>query len=369
MTRKHKIILAIITPIILALLILLMAISAFDGNKAETIIYPEGNLSDSIFDSQNMEYQGNDLFTEVYSFKDIPYTIDAINADSAEIGLGSVYSVDGYYILYSEIQHDDTLQNCLIDEFSQVLEYGSNASICTLDPLVSEHGFYDGFTTDYLMGHISLPTSSGNQDAYFTAYRLYVNDSSYDYDIAIAVMTQELSTEKLSYCKQLMDANVLTMQYSTSLANELADKKNLNETEETEESETIEDSNNESTVTNISSGVSTVDDDSADSTLVNGKGDKASKSMGILLKQNYNDLTVVVNWTNAEATPQIVFSDVQGEHQFYPDTTAAGQVTFHVGEATGGVYMVMISNWEDAGVFTSELIENQEDSSDAEDTE
>lgn len=346
LTKKQKLAVMILAPVIVVLLFIVVILGIFKKPEPVTVEYPHGSLSDSIFASQNMQYVSNEAYSKLHRFDLIPYTIDTVNAECATVGTGSVYVSGNHYFLYSQVPKEVSTKDILKEQFSQILEYGSSPSQSTVDVLLSERGFIDGFTAEYQLDHMAV--SSGNEisDAYIVLYRLEVDDEDElkdDYDIMVAVVTNEFSTEALAGCLHALDLNVYTIQYDSAKAQELLE----NLEQETEEATEIPEE-----------GATVSDTEMGGGQLVNETVTEDFKTMGILLKKNYSNLSIEVQWTNLEAMPSLVFSDVKEEHSFVPTVTEQGKVRFDVGNIEGGVYMVKIKNYADAGSFSSTLIEN-----------
>lgn len=346
LNKSQKIAIMILAPVIVVLLIIVLVLGVFKKPEPVTVEYPHGSLSDSIFASQNMQYIPNEAFSRVHTFDLIPYTIDTVDAECATVDTGSVYVSGNHYFLYSQVPKETNTKDILKEQFSQILEYGSMPSESTVDVLLSERGFIDGFTAEYQLDHMAVSSGDEINDAYIVLYRLEVDDDDEledNYDILVGVVTNEFTTESLAGCLNVLDLNVYTIQYNSTKAQELL--RNM-EPETEEVTETPEEE------------PEAVDTEMGGGQLVNETVTEDFKTMGILLKKNYYDLSIEVQWTNLEATPSLVFSDVKEEHTFVPTMTEKGKVRFDVGSIEGGVYMVKIKNYSDAGSFSSTLIEN-----------
>lgn len=356
--KKRALIIIIIVSAMLFLVILLL--NKFKIEQPETVIYPSGNLSDSIFDSQNHEYIPEAAYSLLHEFENLPYTVDTVPGTVAQIGTGCVYNYNDFYFYYCEVPKDVKMTDAIREQFSQVLEYGADPEVCTMNVLVTEAGFINGFSADYQVSKLSVPVGGVNReplDAYMVSYRLMVNDGddfSENHDIIIGVATRTLSTEALAECKQLLDVDVFTIQYNekkaVALAKEQANIGNSSSSTENALSQDIVNSMG-STSSDAESGVDS-------GTLTNADVDKTAKTMGVSVQQDYNDLSVVVEWTNLEASPDIVFSDIREESKFTPSEKGDGRYVFHIGEAKAGVYMLKIKGWENAGSITSVCYEN-----------
>ena len=368
MSKKSRMTLMIVVPVIGVLLVFVAILSMFVKEEEEVIRYPAGNLSDSIFESQNTQYVESSLLTGKHEFDKVPYTIDTVNAERAKVGNGSVYVQGDYYLYYSEISKTDTMGSAVLSELSQILNYGVDESKCSLNKIRTEEGFLNGFRVLYEISELTVPGKgkNGTKTAYVLSYRLEINNDDIirdKHDIVIGAVTELLSNDTLLKCKQLLDLSIYTVQYDSSLAKDIE-----NAIEDgTLEGEIIgQDKNNgasndkvtgsdsDSETTGIIEGEST--ESMVGGVLTNEPQDEKEKTMGILLKQDYVDLTIVVDWTNPDAAPVLEFCDVREEETYTPATTEKGRAVFYIGSIEAGVYMVTIKDWEDAGAFTCNLV-------------
>lgn len=391
MSKRLKLALCILIPVAIIIAIIYFVLGFYVEEEPEVIVYPESGLSASIFDSQNTQYVPNESFSVAHSFSHMPYTIDTVPADGATIDTGSVYAAGDYYFFYSEIPKEQTMSECIRTQFSKVLKYDADDSSSTIETVKTGTGFLNGFAIEYHVEHLNVPQAEGAKDAYIIAYRLTISDDDGypdDYDLIVATATVNLSNATLNACKELLDADVLTIQYDSTLANQLidekerADRKAAQEAEEngiTEEappeSEIPEASIEEMPVDEAAVEEGTIVEDtvpdqtedissdppvyaSSEPTVSTVSDGSDSKTMGVLLKKDYNDLSIIINWTNAGYTPQLTFSDVNGATEYQAESCSNGSALFHVGSVKAGVYIVNIVNGSQCGTFTSELIEN-----------
>jgi len=307
-------------------------------------------------------------------FKHVPYKLDTITSANAIVGNGAVYAQNDYYFYYSEINKKDTMSAAITREFSQVMKYGISPDLCTTSKIRSEEGFMNGFCVVYEISKVSVPADSGavgTKDAYMLSYRLEINDSDNiadNIDIIIGVATNTLSTDALAKSKQLLDASIMTVQYSNSMAADIeraikngtfegvlvGDSGNGQSGNSSLGNSGVDVSNSESSSESTEGTEST--GSTVGGTLTNEPVSSDVKTMGILLKQDYDDLTLFVDWTNLEAKPTLTFSDVREKISYSPSTYDDGRAVFNIGQIEAGVYMVKITGWEDAGTFTSNSV-------------
>ena len=381
---KTKLIVLTILAVLIGIIVLILGL--FQKPEVEHIVLPKGGLSKSLFDSQNSKYTASDAFPNQHMCTNIPYTIDTVAADGALVDTGIVYPTEtGYYFFYSEVSKIESTSNCVGRQFAKVLNFEFDPSKVLVETMATESGFLNGFGTEYQVVHIKVPDMDGKEkDAYLTTYR-FILDTSEQYDLILGVATGVLSNDTLAQAKALLDANAITVQFNEKLNRELleaAEKQLRAEQEEAEKAQkeaekaqkeaekalekaakenvntTLADAS-QNTFNTALSPVTDQDEQDRKKPQYDSTGTSVgdTKSMGILLKKDYDNLVIKVNWTNKTTAPsQITISDADGTNTYRPDAVADGQATFRLGAANAGVYLVMITGWESCGTFTSELL-------------
>lgn len=391
--RKSQLIVMIILAVIFGIIVLILGL--FKEPELEELIIPEGNLSNSLFDSQNTTYVPNESFPGKYSCTMIPYTVDTVDVDGAVVDTGIVYPAGNYYFYFSEVSKEERTSNCVGRQFAKVLNFDYNPEEVLVETMQTESGFINGFGAEYQVVHLRVPGPDGkDRDAYLTTYRLSITASE-TRDLIVGVATGTLSTESLSQAKQLLDAVIPTVQFDEKLDKELKDAAQKAEKEAQEEAEKAEkeaeearkeqekllaqmnasygqntnSNTQQSTATqpttpgNALSQAPVTDSDrqmvTDEGRTANASGD--SKTMGILLKSDYVNLTINVKWTNPGSSPtSITITDSAGQNTFKPESVGNGTAVFNMGETKAGVYIVKISGYENCGTFTSELVNKEQ---------
>lgn len=387
--RKSQIIVLAILAVVLGIFILILGL--FKKPEIEELIIPEGNLSNSLFDSQNTTYVPNDSFPGKYSCTMIPYTIDTVAGDGAIVDTGIVYPAGNYYFYFSEVAKEEKTSNCVGRQFAKVLNFNYNPDEVLVETMQTEAGFLNGFGVEYQVVHLRVPGPDGqDRDAYLTTYRLLITASE-SRDLIIGVATGTLSTDTLKQAKQLLDVVVPTVQFDDKLNKELTEaaekaekeaqeaaKKAEKEAEETkkEQEKLLMQMNNtygqtssanttQSNTAQVEASGNTLSQTpvtDSDRQLVTDEGRTATasgdaKTMGILLKNDYTNLTINVKWTNLGSSPtSILITDSAGQNTFKPESVGNGTAVFNMGATKAGVYIVKISGYADCGTFTSELV-------------
>ena len=373
---KTKLIVLTILAVLIGIIVLILGL--FQKPEVEHIVLPKGGLSKSLFDSQNSKYTASEAFPNQYMCTNIPYTIDTVATDGALVDTGIVYPTEsGYYFFYSEVSKTESTSNCVGRQFAKVLNFDFDPSKVLVETMATESGFLNGFGTEYQVVHIKVPGMDGKEkDAYLTTYR-FILDTSEQYDLILGVATGVLSNDTLVQAKALLDANAITVQFNEKLNRELieaAEKQLRAEQEEAEKAQKEAEKAQKASKDSVNTALADTSQNASNTALSpvtdqdeqdkkkpqydsTGTAVGDTKSMGILLKKDYDNLVIKINWTNKTTAPsQITISDAAGTNTYRPDAVADGQATFRLGAANAGVYLVMITGWESCGTFTSELL-------------
>lgn len=371
-TKGMKTFLYIAGPVIIFLAIFVWILAFFEEKEPETIVYPASVLSDSLFDSQNTSYVETSAYSKTYEFSNVPYTIDTVAVDGAVVGTGCIFpygsitfgdSAGMVYYYYSEVPKNEKMSTYVVEQLSQALDYGVSPIDCTIEVYAADQGYVNGFDAEYQVYCLNVPTGKEYQNLYVLAYRLTINDDDEikdNYDVVVSVATTTLSNSALQGCSSLLAADLMTVQYDSVKARELLNESSK-ETEEvaseTEGSYNEENSIEETEREQEKQEESVGQEENTESEQSDSENDETT--MGILLNQDYSNLTIVISWTEPSETPTISIETPTGNKVFSPDSVEAGKAYFNIGEIKKGVYIARIGNWESCGTFTSELIEQQ----------
>lgn len=377
-TKKILIILGVVAAL---LSVFIVVLSFFKVEEPEVIVYPESNLSDSIFVSQNSEYTGNDSFAQKYACSYIPYTVDTVVSGGAAIDTGTAFSAgNGYYFFYTEIPKDQETAPVVAEQFSHVLKYEASEEDTYYWLLKEDKGFINGFEANYQVIQVVV---DGEDDAlaaeaYILLYRLTIADTddwedTHDFVIAVA-STNTITNEILNNCKGLLDADVYTFQYSKTMADDMISTRDRIAREEAEEAERQERLEAEQ-----QSGQNSVGQDGAqagDAELTEGESNgviveempngstttkdplNSSLTKGVLLQKDYASCQITLTWTNGTVEPDLSLSNADGDITIIPDTIANGSAVFTLTNAKKGVYIITINSSEDCGTLTTTVSGN-----------
>lgn len=214
----------ILCGILAVFCILFYILLCFVPNKEEIVVeLPGGGLSQSVFDSQNMEYVSVNGFDEVHSFEKIPFTIDTVSGQRADIGDGAVYASAPYYFYYSEIKHNEDMEDTVKKELTDVLVLSADSSLTQIECIKEESGYVNGCEAIYYLLKVSVNSEKEPVEAYLSIYRLHINDVLYKSDIGLLVgcMACDMySTEGLEALQTLSYSAITTLRYSKELEKE-----------------------------------------------------------------------------------------------------------------------------------------------------
>lgn len=351
MQEKDKKTLRILVPLAAVLLVFVIVLGFFVEEEPEIIVYPASNLSDSIFESQNMHYVENEDFEKKHVFSDLPYSIDTVNADGAVIGTGTAYAAnDTYCFFYTEIPKKEKLSDIMREQFSKVLVYGCEEEDVTIEIMASDLGFKNGFSAEYQVEKITVDSENGVKEAHAVAYRLIVEDNDdykEEHDIGVVVITMQLSNAHLNNAKALLDYNVQTIQYDKKLVEELIEKREKEE-EEASKNAFTKDSSGTKNNGVPNSGTSKKPTSEA----------VGQEAKGFILNKDYEKVTVHVKWTNTEMVPELSLSDVDETFFVEPTVSSGGNAEWELMDVPAGVYLIHIESSGNYGTFTVEVKEN-----------
>ena len=385
-TKRQLIILGIVFA---ALIIFILILDANKPPEEEVIEIPEGGLSESLFDSQNPDYVKSESFPRTVELTHMPYTYDTIDEDGAVVGTGTIYQAGDYYLYVAEVPKNVRTSTEVTDQFSKALKIDASTDTAGFVNLKQNTGFINGHGAEYEVDYVSVQDGRTLSGAYILCYRLEIEEEPKECDLIVGCATVNGTNADLQNCQAIANALVYTVQYDEELDRTMTRERENQQKEAEKEALEQQSSSSISTLssgTTAGSGTVTQGGASAASTdnttaggTSNGPTEEVassasfggetlpenpdmvdpsggSKTLGVLLKQSYNDLTVRIHWTNPEIKPTMKMSDVKGEHTYEPSEYGEGSADFHIGAASDGVYMVTITDYVGAGTFTSELI-------------
>lgn len=346
MSEKVKRTLILLGGIAVFLAIFIVILGFYKEDEPEELVYPHHILTDSIFDSQNTVYSSYEKYTVAYPYSYCPYTVDTVDASGAVVEDASIFEVASeYYLVYQDVLKTADTVNELARVFSKVLLYDVALSDVQYYVLEQDTGFVNGFTAEYTLFKISVSNNSGTPyEAYGISYRFIVESSSdwipkYDMVMA-AISTDALSSAMLSMCESLMELDVYTIQYNSSMESTLLTDQRKKE----EEVNAAYDQQNTKTESE------NIDEPSDDDTPVD---DVQTK--GILLESDFQAVDISVYWENTDVIPSVEMESPDGQNIYEPMVLEGGRAVFHLENAAQGVYVVTITGGSNGGTYTTSI--------------
>jgi len=311
-----------------------------DDGKPVPITYPESNLSDDLFVSQNIDYVENENLTETYGFMDVPFVIDLHDGKTADIEEGHlVYTDEGITFFSTQVLKTDNVHDAILNQYPAAvnMHYAKNASY--IQTAVTDTGYINGFYATYFIDHLLVSTGvkADATNAYVVGY-IIDPGVEYDYHIVLSFATTLETGEALNVCKELLDLVTVTLRYDDDL-----DEEQTRAREDALE-EALRAANEENIVSYSGTGL--------------GKSE-GSKNVEVIVPSNFNDMAVLVTWTNSCADYELSFTSQTGTKIGKVSTKGTTQALIEVGKVESGIYYLNCSHYSECGDINIKLIENQ----------
>lgn len=327
---------------------LYMFLGMVSSGDVEVIEYPNGNLSDSLFVSQNTEYVNSDSLPIQYDFKKTPYSVDLVDSPAADVDTGHIVNIDdNYYIYIAEYPHGENIHDIVLNQYPKAVYYNYSREASFSQTVREEYGFYNGFETDYFVDHllVSTGTTTSARSAYVIGYAFMSgNDSEgeqYDNDIIIAVATTVESTDSFKNCKSILDSVAMTCRYDKDTAEKIArDRKEAKELALKQEQELTKQTLEQ------------------EKTRVEGSPKLDTFDLPVNVNNDYKSLTILMTWTNNVSNPSIVFTNQSTGSSVSPDTLLGTQAILRVGSVSkNDTCILSVDNYKSYGTVNLKLLE------------
>lgn len=327
-------------------LILLVAIyvlvDAVYVPQQEQIVFPEGELVESIFVAQNNEYTKNDTLPTTHTFETIPYKVDVPQGTGAKIGTGTIYQVGSDYFAYvSEYTDQYDVQDIISSQFpvALLINYIPEATKITVQQ--ERTGYINGFKAQYLADTLYVSDGAAPSEAIVLGYALDVPEGTYfGNHMFIAVGTTKMSSDAASACSQVLSAVIKTVRYDEQKA---ADLERAAE-QARQEQERLE----QEALANLPSEGMDGDNSLTDGS-VSVVGDESVSEWPVSVTQDCSVLTVDVRWTlnNPDAILELFIPDGSAFVDPVSKDNYSAKFTFY--NASAGTYMLRIRNYQQCG--------------------
>lgn len=224
MSKKSRLVL-IIATILTAICLFLYVISGFFIPKEpEIVLIPDGQLSDSVFELQNMSYTSVDGLYRKYSFANMPFTVDVSDGELAKVDGADFLYNNPFYFYYNIMLPQDDISAALLSQVVNVIVPGYNGNDAQITLLREEKGNINGCSANYAIYCIKIPDVI---ETYACIYRLHVDDTIYksEYDMIVGCISEGYTTENLANIQALSHSTVGTLRYDSERARELGKNK------------------------------------------------------------------------------------------------------------------------------------------------
>ena len=244
-----KILLGVLSGVFVLLCGLFFLVNVVYEPKAEDLVFPQGELSDSIFVGQNNEYTKNESLGKTHEFQTVPYMVDVPEVKGATIGSGCVYEVGGGMFIYvtefdDMTQVDDAakynklnqMQDILASQFPAALLINYIPEETKVTAEVSGDGFINGFTAHYLADSIGITDGAQTVNAGLLGYILDIDKKGFEgRHLYVAVGSQNPTNESLSQSALVLSAVMQTVRFDDAMYEKMTKDMNLGDDELAEE--------------------------------------------------------------------------------------------------------------------------------------
>lgn len=220
MDKKVKIRIIVCGVLSVLCLAFFIVLGFFTMPEVVVVDLPSSELSQSVFDSQNMFYEEVDGYSVINSFQNVPYTISTVNGPKASFGYGNTYKYEPYYFYYSEIKQEDVLEEALKAELTDVLLLSAEPSDTTIRVLSEENGYLNGCHASFYVLELNAKKENLQTTAYMCLYRLHFDESIYEteWDMLVGCMTEgAYTTNNLSNLQIFAKSAISTLKYDKAL--------------------------------------------------------------------------------------------------------------------------------------------------------
>lgn len=380
MKKSVKILIAFLSVLAFMLGIIYISLSIFHNSLPKDLVYPEGNLSKSIFDSQNMKYVPNANLPVSYEFESCPYTINICDADKAKVGNGSVYELsDWMYVYFTEYAKDEKIENVIKDELSRAIMIDSNKDMSVLETYVYEEGYINGFKADYYIDCLTVSNGNRSSSVYLTGYALTITNEEYDhgYKMFVGIVTAENTTETFAQAKQVLDELIATFNFSEDTQEtilrmekeELDEEERLKKIAEQEETQALEKAKEQETTVSTGDGQNTSNADPSGQTASGEEENMESENYEekqATITQEYTNVQLYFYYTNIDNDVNVVLFSPDKERRIEPSLSDKGVMLFNLDTMEPGKWIFGITG--DYGTCSTKIY-SDEISQDSADTQ
>lgn len=336
MSKQTKILLIILIPVLIVLVVIFLLVNAVYVPTPEAVVFPQGELTDSIFTEQNNKYTENESLEVQHQFTTVPYTVDVTKGDGAKVGSGTIYRIegaDGFFIYCTEYNDSTNAQDIISSQFPAAMLINYVPEMTRVTVQVDRKGFINGFSAEYIAETISATDGTEKRDAAIIGYALDIPDVEYAAShIFIGVGTTTVSTEGLEACSQILSAVMNTVTKNVELEEE---RKKEAERKAREEQEAL---------------MQTMAQEEAPTETAQAPSEIAkTATIPIPVDRVYSTLTVSVDWDNLN--PDAVLELFNPAKTVYYDPSSQNETgaRFVIKDSEVGSYELHVANADQCG--------------------
>ena len=337
MKKNVKVALILLAVGAILLWVLLMAINMTEATLPSETVFPEGTLSESIFESQNNIYTENGDLPNIYSFYEVPYKVSVPNAKGATVGSGRMYDYDDNFLIYVGEYDEVTDSNGLATlsaQLGKAILIDADEDACVMQNMTSDAGYINGFAANYMSNIFYVSNGEGKEkEVCLTAYNLNVENQ--DYNITLAVVSKVQSTQHLAVSKQILDIMAGTCIYSEELA---AMQEAEEEMQKQEEEMALLEEEKESVVPE------------------EGQSNLPTEDLLVSIEESYTDLVLYFNFSKEDSLVSARLYTPDKMNFYNAASNNNGVMIFHVGAAQPGDYILEVTG--DYGTGNVQLTDN-----------
>ncbi len=340
MNRRSRIMVFFLGVILVLLIVLYLLVDAVTLPEEEVIVYPQGELVDSVFVAQNSEYVKNDSLNKTHIFETVPYSVDVPDSNSAKIGTGTIYQLSTSYFVYvTEYTDQYDVQSVIASQFpvALLINYIPESTRITVN--AEKAGYINGFRAKYVADSLFVSDGSVDTQAMVLGYALDLPEGVYyGNHMFIAVGTTSMDTESANKCSAMLSAIMKTVKYDEKYERDLKQKK---EAAEKAQKEALDSASQENTQEEQMS------DNAAPTTSV--VGDEVTETIPIVVPMDYSQFTLTVDWTLNNPAAVLEFFMPDGLSYATPLEQTAYSATFSLSNLPQGTYQLRIMYYQQCG--------------------
>ncbi len=354
MKTSEKRILWIAIPLLVALIVLYVLVNAVYVEAPAEVVYPSGNLTDSIFEQQNNVYESNSSLPQTYEFKQSPYRVDVPAGEGATVGLGTIFKVtDDIFVYVTEYKDGDLIHDVMASQFPAALLINYVADNTRVTIQQNRTGFINGFTAEYLADLIYVSDGISSAQAVVLGYGLVIPDETYAGNhILIATGTTTINTDSLKACDAVLSAIMKTVRKDDGLDKAMQEENASYLVETQVAGETVE------TAVESEEELFSEDMPAADTSLENNPETGNITTVPLVLDRAYADFQLDVSWDKSNPVAVLELFTPDGETYYEPSAQGEYSARFNVPTLEAGNYELHIMNYEACGAIATTMAGN-----------